>query len=551
MYLLPSPSGEGLGVRISLTNLKNKKMRKKVFRILFAVAGIALTVGGCRKYDDSALWGELGAHKARLAALEAWQTTVNSNIGALQGLVAALQGQDYVTGVTPFTDPAPGGYLIGFAKSPVITIYHGANGADGVDGADGADGTNGADGVDGVDGADGADGAPGADGSTPQIGVEEYPADSGVYYWTVNGAWLLNNGEKIPVTGPKGDKGDKGDPGEDGEDGKDGENGQDGKDGEDGQPGQDGIDGQDGKDGENGQDGKDGEDGQPGQDGRDGEDGQNGVTPRLRINSATNYWEVCVTGVCTSESEWASLGVKATGAQGAQGPQGDAIFAAGGVDYTSSEDYVTFTLAGGATITLPKYRSVNIAFTAPAAFDNNVTRNISFTLTGEVAQIKALDVAKGWTVAASMNSGRSAGTLTITSPATWTSENVHDEAYVFVANAAGVTVMKPLLLQGTAASPARQTLQAAVTGRCVKPAATFSLSGTENGVSYRLYCDGAPVGAALAGTGSAAPFTGTFTAQGVYTARSVAAGRYLQVEMNGAHTLESANSPGAIGIITN
>jgi uncharacterized protein (TIGR02145 family) len=110
-----------------------------------------------------------------------------------------------------------------------------------------------------------------------------------VYYWTLNGEWLLDdNGNKLPVSGKDGQNGTNGSNGQDGEDGKDGADGQDGKDGitpqlkiEDGywyisydngatwtqlgkatgEDGKDGTDGENGKDGQNGADGKDGQDG--------------------------------------------------------------------------------------------------------------------------------------------------------------------------------------------------------------------------------------------------------------------------------------------------
>jgi hypothetical protein len=65
---------------------------------------------------------------------------------------------------------------------------------------------------------------------------------------------------------------------------------------------------------------------------------------------------------------------------------------------------------------------------------------------------------------------------------------------------------------------------------------TFALSGTQPGVSYRLYKDGAATGTALSGTGSPATFSGMFPA-GVYTARSVAAGVYEETTMAGTRTV--------------
>jgi hypothetical protein len=340
---------------------------------------IALAISGCRKYDDSNIWDELLAlnaeqedQNARLAALEAWVDNVNSNIEGLQGLVNALQQHRYISAVTPYTDPAPGGYLITFAdqRSPNPINLHngnkgdtgdtgaqgekgndgkngedgkkgtdGADGAKGKDGTDGNDGKNGADGKNGEDGKNGADGTngkDGADGATPQIGVKEYPDDSGIYYWTLNGDWLYDkvSGEKIPVTGPKGD------PGSDGNDGTDGNNGADGKTpmvaiGSDGYwyicasgactntPPATGWENTYVK--ATGNDGEDGKDGKPGEDGNNGNDG---ASPKVIIGT-DGYWYICPSGTCTGTPDyngsggWEKTGTKATGDKGDKGDDGD------------------------------------------------------------------------------------------------------------------------------------------------------------------------------------------------------------------------------------
>ena len=80
---------------------------------------------------------------------------------------------------------------------PFITVEKGDKGEQGEQGPQGPQGEP------GVDGSDGNDGS---DGDTPIIGVK---SDGGVYYWTVNGEWLLDEGgKKMPVTGEKGDDGD-------------------------------------------------------------------------------------------------------------------------------------------------------------------------------------------------------------------------------------------------------------------------------------------------------------------------------------------------------
>ncbi|WP_305134634.1 leucine-rich repeat protein [Paramuribaculum intestinale] len=131
-------------------------------------------------YDDSELRGDIENLEDRITALEEWQKSVNTDIRSLQSLVAALENKDYVTAVTPLEDGT--GYVISFLKSGNVTIKHGERGEQG---------------------------EKGEDGTTPVISVK--PDTDGKYYWTVNGEWLLDNGNKMPVTGEKGDKGDKGD----------------------------------------------------------------------------------------------------------------------------------------------------------------------------------------------------------------------------------------------------------------------------------------------------------------------------------------------------
>ena len=131
-------------------------------------------------YDDSELRGDIENLEDRITALEEWQKSVNTDIRSLQSLVTALENKDYVTAVTPLEDGT--GYVISFLKSGNVTIKHGERGEQG---------------------------EKGEDGTTPVISVK--PDTDGKYYWTVNGEWLLDNGNKMPVTGEKGDKGDKGD----------------------------------------------------------------------------------------------------------------------------------------------------------------------------------------------------------------------------------------------------------------------------------------------------------------------------------------------------
>ena len=237
------------------------------------------------------LWEAIDGLDSRVTKLEELCKEMNTNITSLQTIVDVLQSNDFITGVVEIKkDGEVIGYTITFGKHDPITIYHGQDGQDGADGKDGQDGQNGST-------------------NAPVIGVAQ--DTDGVYYWTLNGEWLLDdNGNKLPVSGKDGQNGTNGSNGQDGADGKDGQDGEDGKDGADGQNGKDGItpqlkidDGywyisydngatwtQLGKaTGEDGKDGADGEDGKDGQNGTDGKDGQDGDSMFQSVTQDDNY----------------------------------------------------------------------------------------------------------------------------------------------------------------------------------------------------------------------------------------------------------------------
>ena len=289
---------------------------KKILYIIPLLLG--MTLASC-EYDDSGIWNKLDEygesikdHEERISALEELCKKMNTNISSLQTIVAALENNDYVTNVSPVReDGVIVGYTISFSKSDTITIYHGQDGADGQDGIDGKD------------------------GYTPQIGVMKDL--DGVYYWTLDGEWLLDGkGNKIKAVG---------------------------------------VDGKDGIDGTNGSNGENGSNGANGEDGKDGANGIDGITPRLKIEN--DYWYISYDNGAT----WELLG-KATGedgkdgadgengadgedgkdgengADGEDGKDGDNIFSS----VTQDDEYVYFNMADGTMITLPKHDKENIQF---------------------------------------------------------------------------------------------------------------------------------------------------------------------------------------------
>ena len=106
-------------------------------------------------------------------ALQRLCNETNTNLSALQTIVTALQNNDYITSVDPLTENGKVvGYTIKFAKSNPIVIYNGKDGAD---------------------------------GNTPVIGVKK--DTDGIYYWTLDGEFIVVDGLKIKAQGTDGNNG--------------------------------------------------------------------------------------------------------------------------------------------------------------------------------------------------------------------------------------------------------------------------------------------------------------------------------------------------------
>ena len=280
---------------------------KKLLFLFFAILVFAVS---CSKFDDTKIWDKLDDHENRISELETLCKKMNTNITSLQGIVLALQNNDYISSITPISEGTSEiGYIINFTKSGKVTIYHGKDGARGEQGVPGQNGTNGTNGV---------------DGKTPVIGVAK--DTDGVYYWTVNGSWLVDEtGAKIPTTG------------------------------------------KDGAQGEQGEQGNTGATGSQGPQGDQGVQGEQGITPQLKIEEGR--WFVSY----DNGSTWTDIG-QATGDQGPQGEQGvqgpqgetgqqgpqgnpgvsgDSMFT--DIDYSTSKDYVVFLLSNGQEFKVPTW----------------------------------------------------------------------------------------------------------------------------------------------------------------------------------------------------
>lgn len=231
----------------------------------------------CSEFDDSDIWDKLNDHESRIAYLEKVCNKMNADIVNLQTIVTALETNDYIVTASPLQDGS--GYVLIFKSGKSIIINHGK---------DGVDGTNGKDGTDGKDGV------------TPIISVMKDV--DGIYYWTINGEWLLINGEKVRASA---------------------------------------IDGADGKDGVDGTDGI------------DGINGKDGITPQFKIEN--NYWYISY----DNGASWEIVG-KAIGNDGLNGEDGDDFFK--GVSI--SDGFVKFILNDGyeTVINIPYYMNDTLTF---------------------------------------------------------------------------------------------------------------------------------------------------------------------------------------------
>ena len=230
--------------------------------------GLALSCLACSKYDDSALYGLLAKLDQRLGAVEEHVKKANEDIKTLKSLVSAASQGKTITEVKK-TDE---GYDLTFSDKQVISIKMGRDGMD---------------------------------GHSPKISVA---LDGGVYYWQLDGKWLLDTqGQKVRVSGETGPQGIPG---------KDGATGPQGIPGKDGAIGPQGIPGLDGK------------------------------TPKLRINAGK--WEVAY-----GNNDWTPVTVVSSGTSGATSVEGLDLFK----NIKETDKEVVITLKSGGTIKLSKQTS--------------------------------------------------------------------------------------------------------------------------------------------------------------------------------------------------
>lgn len=139
---------------------------KQIFKTLIVSGLIAAMSAACTPYDDTDVKNQLAGLDKRVTALEEAITRLNTNISALASAVDALKNQDTIEKVEALADGT--GWTVTFSQSGVVTIYHGI---------DGIDGTN---------------------GHNPVVSIAKDTDDE--YYWTIDGEFVLVNGEKVKAT---------------------------------------------------------------------------------------------------------------------------------------------------------------------------------------------------------------------------------------------------------------------------------------------------------------------------------------------------------------
>ena len=138
-------------------------MRKGILLVFTMLA----TLIGCGQYDDSELKSDINDLKSRMAALEKQCKNMNENLTSLQAIVDAIQKQDGIVSVTEL--PEGKGYSVLFTSGKVIYLYSGTDGTC---------------------------------SSTPKISVRQ--DTDGIYYWTVDGEWLMVDGKKVRASATDG-----------------------------------------------------------------------------------------------------------------------------------------------------------------------------------------------------------------------------------------------------------------------------------------------------------------------------------------------------------
>ena len=142
---------------------------KRLFRTALTALVVA-ALGACSMYDDTELRDRLDDIDDKIASLEEAVQGINSDIDALQRIIDALEAEVTIDKVEANED----GYVIHFSDGTTAEITNGT------------DGTN-----------------------APVISVAQDETD-GLWYWTVDGEWLIVDGRKVRAQGVDGEDGKPG-----------------------------------------------------------------------------------------------------------------------------------------------------------------------------------------------------------------------------------------------------------------------------------------------------------------------------------------------------
>lgn len=292
-------------------------MKKLLFAAGLALAFLMSGCGQVQEYED-----RLSAVESKLEALQNQVNELNSQVGLIRQL---LSGKYFVQSVSDLEDGS--GYSLVLVDSDGKTVEKIVRN--------------------------------GSDAHSPQISVKK--DTDGLYYWTIDGEWMMQDGQKVRASG---------------------------------------VDGKDGKDGADGKDGVDGQDGQ------DGKDGADGLTPEIKVENGKWYYRL-------GDGEWILAGDAVTTVQ----------CPIAGIDTTTKEGIVIFTLSDGTTIELPfasagavklqilvddtVFRALEEGEEAGAPYEVKAPANLTYTLESYEPQ--------GWTVTFSKPQDNK-GTLTIGRP---------------------------------------------------------------------------------------------------------------------------------------
>lgn len=138
---------------------------RHIFWVLSTVC--ILCISSCSDNENDELWDKMNEIDSRLTSLEERANQVNSDLVTLQGMVSAFQNNTSITNIAFL--PNGEGYKIILSNGEEYTLNNGK------------------------------------DGHTPSINVKQDV--DGLWYWTLDGEWLLVNGQKIVAVGKDGKDG--------------------------------------------------------------------------------------------------------------------------------------------------------------------------------------------------------------------------------------------------------------------------------------------------------------------------------------------------------